>query len=65
MFPVNETCKIFGNEIINLHYHNLRFNKTRSELFSLPPGDISDFINFENLNPATVYKCRVIYSSEV
>ncbi len=65
MCLINETFKIFNNSVFNADYHNRRFNKARAELFSLPPADIRNFINTENLNPDFTYKCIIVYDNEI
>jgi 4-amino-4-deoxychorismate lyase len=61
-----ETIKVQNKTLYNLEYHNERLNKSRRDLFGCTDFlDLKIIItipeNFDN----NIYKCRVIYSSEV
>jgi len=61
-----ETLKIFQGEILNLAYHNTRFNKTQSELFgSKKCLDLGQIINLKGLKSSNTYLCRVTYNVEI
>jgi len=61
-----ETLKIFQGKILNLAYHNARFNKTQSELFGNKKQiDLGQFINLKGLNYQSIYLCRVTYNTEI
>ena len=59
-----ETIKIEDGKIFNLEWHNRRLNRSRLELFSLyKPIDLANYIDAP---PAQgVYRCRVVYDTEI
>jgi len=61
-----ETLKICHGEIMNLTYHNARFNKAKSELFDLKKSiDLGQIINLRDINFQETYLCRVTYDAEI
>ncbi|MCF6193203.1 MAG: aminotransferase class IV, partial [Kangiellaceae bacterium] len=58
--------KICRGVILNLSYHNARFNKAQSELFGVEnPVDLEKKINLKGLNFQETYLCRVTYDAEI
>jgi len=58
-----ETIKIEDGNIENLSYHQIRFDKSRSELF-----DISDKLDLTSLIKTPkkgLYRCRIIYDKNI
>jgi len=61
-----ETLKINQGKILNLSYHNARFNKARIELFDIKKQtDLEEVINLKDLNSQDTYLCRVTYDTEI
>jgi len=61
-----ETIKICRGEIMNLAYHNARFNKAQFELFGIKnPIDLGQIINLKDINSQKTYLCRVTYSAGI
>jgi 4-amino-4-deoxychorismate lyase len=61
-----ETIKICRGKILNLSYHNIRFNKTRFELFDIKKEiDLRQIINLKVLKSHDTYLCRVTYDAEI
>ncbi|MCF6214316.1 MAG: aminotransferase class IV [Flavobacteriaceae bacterium] len=61
-----ESLKIQNKTLQNTDYHNRRFNKARQDLFGETKNlDLSDYINLTGLKNNTVYKCRIVYNSEI
>lgn len=64
MCQLLETIKILNGKISNINYHNLRFNKSRKEIFNA-----NDFIDLSKIIKITDYKnpikCRIIYSAQI
>lgn len=58
-----ETIKVLNGEIFNLEYHNVRFNKTRREVFKLEKElNLKEFISPPKDG---LYRCKILYSNEV
>ncbi len=61
-----ETIKIKNRELQNLYYHNLRFNKARKDVFnSIQFIDLAKTIKIPSDFNNQIYKCRVLYTSEI
>jgi 4-amino-4-deoxychorismate lyase len=61
-----ESIKISGRSPENLDGHNVRMNRSRSELFGLRNCvDLRDFIKIPGDLGGGIYKCRVVYAEEV
>lgn len=61
-----ETIKICRGEVLNLAYHNARFNKAQSDLFGNKNiTDLEQIISLKGLNAQDIYLCRVTYNSEI
>jgi len=59
-----ETIKIENGEISNIKWHNLRFNRTRKELFGIDNSiDLEDFIKIP-INKG-LFCCRILYNREI
>jgi len=59
-----ETIKIKNGDIFNLKYHNLRLNRTISDIFGIKTDfNLRDFIQTPNDNE--MYRCKVIYSDKI
>jgi 4-amino-4-deoxychorismate lyase len=62
MYQLFETIKVIDNCLLNIDYHNGRINQARRELFNdSQPWDLRNMVAIPNLNPGTVYKCKVVY----
>lgn len=58
-----ETIKIENGHIINIEWHNQRFNKSRKALFRANKEcHLQEFINAPKKG---VYRCRVLYDKEI
>lgn len=60
-----ETIKLENGKLINLNYHNQRFNRARKEIFSLPEKDLADLIQIPKEFNEGTYRCRVVYQKEI
>lgn len=60
-----ETIKLENGKLINLEYHNQRFNRARKEIFSLPEKDLADLIQIPEEFSEGTYRCRVVYQELV
>jgi len=61
-----ETIKIYQGKVLNLTYHNARFNKAQSELFgSKKYLNLGQIIDLKNLNSKDTYLCRVTYNTVI
>ena len=61
-----ETLKICQGKILNLTYHNDRFNKAQSELFGIKNAiDLGQIINLKDINFQKTYLCRVTYDAGI
>lgn len=61
-----ETIKVQNNTLLNIEYHNNRFNRSRFDLFGIQDQILLEqFIEIPNDLDNAVYKCRVIYSEEI
>lgn len=66
MCQLIESLKIYNKQILNIHYHNLRLNNSRAELFgSNDKIDLSVCVEIPDFIDEMTYKCRVIYSNEI
>jgi 4-amino-4-deoxychorismate lyase len=66
MSPLVETIKIKNGKLFNLYYHNLRFNRSRSEYFGISDrADLEQIIKIPSDKKEGLYRCRVIYSPEI
>ena len=58
-----ETIKIEDGEIFNLHWHNLRFNKSRKEFFNAKNSlDLNAVISPPK---SGLFRCKIIYDSTI
>ncbi|MBU1668545.1 aminotransferase class IV [bacterium] len=58
-----ETIKIENGQIMNIEWHNQRFNKSRQKLFNEPKA-----LNLEGFITAPeegIYRCRILYDKEI
>ena len=61
-----ETIKVFQRNLCNLKYHNQRLNYTIQSYFKDSPClNIEDFIRIPYKLDDNLYKCRVLYSSQI
>ncbi len=62
-----ESIKVENNKFCNLNYHNQRFNRTILELLGEKvEWDLDKLVPIpENLDPKTVYKCRILYRNKI
>jgi 4-amino-4-deoxychorismate lyase len=61
-----ETIKIKDYSIMNIGYHNNRVNETRHQLLNLNENwELEKNIILDNVNPAGIYKCRILYSDNI
>ena len=60
-----ETIKLENGKLVNLSYHNQRFNKARRELFSLPEQDLTELIQIPEDCTQGLFRCRVLYGQEI
>ena len=58
-----ETIKIEDGNIENLSYHQIRFNKSRRELFNIT--DKTDLASFIKAPQKGLYRCRIVYNKEI
>jgi len=60
-----ETIKLENGKLVNLKYHNQRFNRARRELFSLPELDLADLIHIPEDCQNGTYRCRILYEQKI
>lgn len=61
-----ETIKLENGILHNLKYHNIRFNRARYELFGITQDiDLASFIDIPKENRTGLFRCRLVYSSEI
>lgn len=61
-----ETIKIADGRICNIAYHNRRLNRSRAAHYTVAdPIDLRDHITVPLDKPNGVYKCRVLYQSDI
>ena len=60
---VFETIKCIEKNVLNLDYHNERFNRTRKELFGC--SDILDIGNYIKIPSKKLLKCKLVYADEI
>ena len=66
MFRLLETIKIKDRRIWNVRYHNERMNRSREELLGLTNKiDLEYIIEIPKKISNDIYKCRIIYHSEI
>ena len=59
-----ETIKIVDGVIFNIDYHNIRFNRSRKELFNiLTEIDLLSLI--KNYPKTGIIKCRILYNQKI
>ena len=58
-----ETIKIEDGHIENLFYHQIRFDKSRRELFNIT--DKTDLSSLIEAPQKGLYRCRIIYDKEI
>ncbi|HIE35532.1 MAG TPA: branched-chain amino acid aminotransferase [Campylobacterales bacterium] len=58
-----ETIKIRDGKILNIEYHNKRFNKTIKDNFNIDRK--MDLKNFINPPKKGVYRCKLIYDKDI
>jgi 4-amino-4-deoxychorismate lyase len=61
MSQLLETIKLENGRLVNLKYHNARFNKARKELFSLPEEDLAELVQIPATCLTGVFRCRIVY----
>lgn len=66
MCQLLETIRIADRRLINMAYHNERFNRSRRELFGITEElNLEDIVRLPgNLNIGT-WKCRIVYDSTI
>lgn len=60
-----ETIKLENGNLVNLKYHNQRFNKARKNLFSLEKEDLSELIQIPEIYKTGLFRCRILYQQEI
>lgn len=61
-----ETIRVQNRQLCNIHYHNERLNRTRRELFSCADQVyLENVINIPSELNNDIYKCRVIYDTNI
>jgi len=66
MCQLFETIKVYNSKLYNLHYHNLRFNRSRNKIFGIKEQtDLGRLVNIPDNIGNTLYKCRIIYSEKI
>jgi 4-amino-4-deoxychorismate lyase len=58
-----ETIKIEDGNIENLSYHQIRFDKSRRELFNIT--DKIDLASLIKVPDKELYRCRIVYDKEI
>ena len=58
-----ETIKIENGHIENLFYHQIRFDKSRRELFNIT--DKTDLASLIKVPDNKLYRCRIVYDKEI
>ena len=66
MYPYIETCRIQDGSLQNLHYHQLRFERTRQEVYGLTEHPLlKNTIQVPDGFGRGIYKCRVTYGLKI
>ena len=61
-----ESIKVVDGQLLNIDYHNARFNRSRRELFNCTDEvDLRDGIDIPLDLPRAVHKCRVEYAAGI
>ena len=60
-----ETIKIENGKLLNMGFHNWRFNQARRELFNLPEIDLEQVISIPDDLANITYRCRVLYDQTI
>jgi 4-amino-4-deoxychorismate lyase len=61
-----ETIKVKNRELENIEYHNLRYNKTRSNFWGTRDFiDLKQIIRLPTFIDKNIYKCRIIYDEQI
>ncbi|TDN99154.1 aminotransferase class IV family protein [Sunxiuqinia elliptica] len=60
-----ETIKIENGKLLNMVFHNWRFNQARRELFNLPEIDLEQVISIPDDLANITYRCRVLYDQTI
>ena len=61
-----ETIRIENGRLLNMTFHNERFNRSRKELFGIKPESMLEgLISIPKNLPLGKIKCRVVYSREI
>jgi len=59
-----ETIKIEKSQVFNIEWHNLRFNKSRKELFGVNESiNLQDYI--KTPIESGLFRCRILYNKEI
>lgn len=66
MFPFVETIKCLNGKLINLDYHQRRFDLTRNSFFmEADPIQLDNVVKVASNYSQGLYKCRVLYGSTI
>jgi 4-amino-4-deoxychorismate lyase len=66
MYPFIETIRLLDGQLMNLSWHQIRFNRTRSEVFKLSSHPLlSEEIRVPEEAGRGLFKCRVTYGKEI
>lgn len=61
-----ESIKIENRRLVNIEWHNKRFNEARSELFGInTPINLQQVITIPDTLSNAVYKCRLLYKKDI
>lgn len=60
-----ETIKLENGVLVNLNYHNQRFNRARKELFSLPEKNLAELVQIPENCRKGLLRCRVLYHEKI
>ena len=60
-----ETIKLENGKLVNIEFHNERFNKSRKNLFALSPRNLEDLIEIPKNYQTGIYRCRVVYGQQL
>lgn len=65
MSSILETIQINNGTVQQLAYHEARLNRTRQELFGLPPLALASFLHVPTPYQQGIVRCRVIYQEQI
>ncbi len=61
-----ESIKIENRQLVNIEWHNTRFNETRKDLFSVHSDiNLREAIDIPSNLSTNTYKCRVLYKETI